>query len=379
MTQHHFETHEPVDLYVEIEQGADPGDRPARPPRRPSRSPAADADEVVVEQSGRQISVIAPRRRGGFFSGDSDLRVSIVRPDRQRPDQPHRQRRPPVDRHRRQLPRQDRLRRRRGRPRVRPQPGRDRLRRRDASTTRRTRCGSRAAPATSPSGTPRARSRSSTGSGDVEIGDSGGPTVVKTGSGDLRVGEARTDVSMATGSGDLVDRRPPTAARSPPRARPATYGSASRPASPCGPTSPPCPARSTPTSRAPASPRTAPTTSSCGPRPSAATSSSGSSDHPTDPRHEIKEHHHGPAHRDPGPAPDPRASSSRAAEPHVPQVPPAAPLRRPPPPHRRPDRQLRLTGIVRRRLWSPDGALSDQNVVGLSGRPQERIATPRRQ
>jgi DUF4097 and DUF4098 domain-containing protein YvlB len=43
----------------------------------------------------------------------------------------------------------------------------------------------------------------STGSGDVEIGTARGPVSVKTGSGALRVSTACDDVSLATGSGDL--------------------------------------------------------------------------------------------------------------------------------------------------------------------------------
>ncbi len=44
----------------------------------------------------------------------------------------------------------------------------------------------------------------STGSGDVEVGTSNSRTVVKTGSGDLRVVTANADVSLSTGSGDLT-------------------------------------------------------------------------------------------------------------------------------------------------------------------------------
>jgi len=43
----------------------------------------------------------------------------------------------------------------------------------------------------------------STGSGDVELGRAHGPVSAKTGSGDLRVIEADDDVTLATGSGDL--------------------------------------------------------------------------------------------------------------------------------------------------------------------------------
>ncbi|WP_109506677.1 DUF4097 family beta strand repeat-containing protein [Nocardioides speluncae] len=43
----------------------------------------------------------------------------------------------------------------------------------------------------------------STGSGDIEIGESVGEASAKTGSGDLRIGRAGDSVSLMTGSGDL--------------------------------------------------------------------------------------------------------------------------------------------------------------------------------
>lgn len=43
----------------------------------------------------------------------------------------------------------------------------------------------------------------STGSGDIEIGESVGTATAKTGSGDLRIQRAGADVSLMTGSGDL--------------------------------------------------------------------------------------------------------------------------------------------------------------------------------
>lgn len=43
----------------------------------------------------------------------------------------------------------------------------------------------------------------STGSGDVELGRTSAPVSVKTGSGDLRVVDAEADISLSTGSGDL--------------------------------------------------------------------------------------------------------------------------------------------------------------------------------
>ena len=79
MTEHRFETHQPVDLYVEIGKGnvhvfaTDTTEATVTIAGR-------DADEVQVEQSGDQISVIAPRQRSGFLSGDSSLKVDVVLP-----------------------------------------------------------------------------------------------------------------------------------------------------------------------------------------------------------------------------------------------------------------------------------------------------------
>ncbi len=204
MTQHHFETHEPVNLYVEIGKGAVnvtatettethvERHRQATPTRSRSSSPA-----------GRSASS-RPHQRAGFFNGDSSLHVVVTVPDRERPRHQDRQRR----HHRRRHPRQ--------------RPGQDRLRRRDRSTSSPARASSRPARATyswrrqaaplrikSGSGDVTVRHAEesvtvSTGSGDVEIGTSNGPAVVKTGSGDLWVEDAGTDVSLASGSGDLT-------------------------------------------------------------------------------------------------------------------------------------------------------------------------------
>jgi DUF4097 and DUF4098 domain-containing protein YvlB len=162
-----------------------------------------DADDVVVEQTGRRISVITPRRRGGFFSGDSDLRVSIV------------------------LPTGSDVTSRTGSADLlvdgtigscHAKTGSGDIVVDHVSGPSQVESGSGDVSLNHVSEALRVKSGSgdiavrhsendivvSTGSGDVEIGDSGGPTVVKTGSGDLQVGDAHTDVSLATGSGDLA-------------------------------------------------------------------------------------------------------------------------------------------------------------------------------
>lgn len=202
MTMHQFETHEPVDLYVELDKG-----RIHVSAQETSETTVEvagrDADEVVVEQSGSRISVIAPRRRGGFFSGDSDMRVSIV------------------------LPTGSDVTSRTGSADLlvdgtigscHAKTGSGDLAVDHVSGPSQLESGSGDVTLNHVSDALRVKSGSgdiavrhcegpiavSTGSGDVEIGDSGGITAVKTGSGDLQVGEARTDVSLATGSGDLA-------------------------------------------------------------------------------------------------------------------------------------------------------------------------------
>ena len=268
MTEYHFETHSPVDLVVEIGKG-NVNVRCTETTESTVVVEGKHAEDVVVEQHGDSITVIEPGR--GRIFGDNALRVDVVVPERQQPRGPHRQRRHP------------------GRGPGRPRAAAQRLRRRAASTTveghllvetgsgdirvddvrgdLKVKSGSGDVEIGAAGGT----SSVSTGSGDVTVETARGTTVVKTGSGDLSVGAAHDDTSFSTGSGDSRSTSS-TAAGSPSRAPPATCRSASRPASRCGPTSPPCRAPSAPTCRAPASRRRARTTSRCGPRPSAATS-----------------------------------------------------------------------------------------------------------
>ena len=271
MSEHHFETHRPVSLLVEIGKGSvtivatDTTESSVEVTGR-------DAESVRVEQSGDQISVVAPKQRTGFLAGDSRLDVSVTVPT-------------------------------------------------DSDLAVRT--GSADITVDGVVDTGQIRS----GSGEVQVDTFGGPAVVETGSGERpdrrgtlgaayqeRLGRhqprphglVRRRVHRIRRRRDRHQRRPdrrqdrlgrprrssthsptsrsppaaatsssarPCAGESPPRAPRATSGWASRPACRSGPTSRPCPARSAAASTAPAGPRRAPTTSRSAPRPSAATSS----------------------------------------------------------------------------------------------------------
>lgn len=202
MAQHHFETHEPVDLFVEFGKGRVDITATDTTESRVEIT-GRDADQVEVDQSGRQISVVAPRQRAGFFGGDSRLDVTIT------------------------IPLGSDLFVKTGSADVtvngtagtcKIKTGSGDVRTDDFSGPALVETGSgdidiQVANAElrvkSGSGGVRVRHAesavaASTGSGDVEIGTTNGPAAVKTGSGDLKVIDANTDVSLVTGSGDLV-------------------------------------------------------------------------------------------------------------------------------------------------------------------------------
>lgn len=146
--QKQFETPHPVTLYVELGKG--------------SLSVSSDdiaettvtvsghqADEVLVEQNGNQISVIAPRQRAGFLGGsDPAIDVSVTVPS-----------------------------------------GSDLV----------TKTGSADQSATGFFGHAKVKS----GSGDVDLDRFAGHVVIETGSGDLKVAEVGTDLRIKSGSGDV--------------------------------------------------------------------------------------------------------------------------------------------------------------------------------
>ncbi len=146
MSEHHFETHRPVGLYVEIGRGSV---RVVASETTESHVEVTgrDADAVQVEQDGDEISVVAPKR-AGFLTGDSRLEVVVTVP---------------------------------------------------ADSDLAIRTGSADIALSGTFGTGKLRS----GSGDVQVDTFGGPALVDTGSGDIRIVEARDELRIKSGSGDV--------------------------------------------------------------------------------------------------------------------------------------------------------------------------------
>ncbi len=204
MTTHQFATLEPVDLYVENGSGSvtitadDTTETTVEVIGR-------HADETVVSQDGKQMSVIAPKLRSGFLGGDTKLDMTIT------------------------VPTDSTLAVRTGSASVsatgsyrggqlKSGSGDVTIEILDGPAVVETGSGDikidtadQELKVKSGSGDVRVQYAGgaiavSTGSGDVEIGTSSAPAVVKTGSGDLDLGESRDDVAMSTGSGDMVIR-----------------------------------------------------------------------------------------------------------------------------------------------------------------------------
>ncbi|MCW2797433.1 DUF4097 family beta strand repeat-containing protein [Nocardioides sp.] len=202
MTEHRFETHKPVNLYVEIGKG-NVHVRATDTTESTVQISGRDADQVHVEQNGDQISVVAPRLRTGFLGGDSALDVDVVVPldsdlaiktgsadiQVEGPAGSAQVKSGSGDVRIDAVGGQALL-----------ETGSGDIQLDDARAELRVKSGSGDVKV----GNAASAVTVSTGSGDVEIGSTNGPAVVKTGSGDLRVIDARTDVSMVTGSGDLV-------------------------------------------------------------------------------------------------------------------------------------------------------------------------------
>lgn len=204
MSEHHFETHHPIGLLVEIGKGSvkvqatDTTESHVEVIGR-------DADEVRVEQAGDQISVVAPKMRTGFLSGDSRLDVTVTIPA----DSDVVLRTGSADISVGGTVASGQIRSGSGDVQVDVltgpalvETGSGDIRVEEARAELRIKSGS----GTVELGHTASAVAVSTGSGDVAIGTSGGPTVVKTGSGDLTVADAHADVAMTTGSGDLVIR-----------------------------------------------------------------------------------------------------------------------------------------------------------------------------
>ena len=202
MTEYHFETLRPASLYVEIGKGSvqvvatDTTESYVEVTGR-------DADDVRVSQDGDEITVVAPRMRTGFLTGDSRLDVRVTVPT----DSDLAIRTGSADISVDGTVGTAKLKSGSGEVRVDTlagpavvETGSGDIRVDEARGELRIKSGSGSINL----GQVASSVAVSTGSGDVEIGTTNGPTVVKTGSGDLKVADARTDVSLTTGSGDLV-------------------------------------------------------------------------------------------------------------------------------------------------------------------------------
>jgi DUF4097 and DUF4098 domain-containing protein YvlB len=201
MSNYEFETHQPVDLYVELGKGSvtvTAHDTTATVVEVHGR----EAEQVQVRQDGNQISVIAPHQRGSFFGGEPSYTITISLPTFSNAvcktgsadivfagTFGHGQIKSGSGDC--QLDTFD------GPVLVETGSGDVVLSR--AGAELRVKSGSGDVDVSHAEGALSV----STGSGDVEIGSTNGPAVVKTGSGDLEIGQAGDDVSMTTGSGDL--------------------------------------------------------------------------------------------------------------------------------------------------------------------------------
>jgi DUF4097 and DUF4098 domain-containing protein YvlB len=202
MTEHHFETHRPVSLYVEVGKGSvqvvatDTTESTVEVTGR-------DADSVRVDHADDQLSVVAPHQRAGFLSGDSRLDIRVTVPT----DSDLAVKTGSADIGVDGTVGTSRLKSGSGQVDVETfsgpavvETGSGDIRVDEARAELRIKSGSGDINIGHAGGSVVV----STGSGGVEIGTTHGPTVVKTGSGDLKVADAQTDVSLSTGSGDLV-------------------------------------------------------------------------------------------------------------------------------------------------------------------------------
>jgi DUF4097 and DUF4098 domain-containing protein YvlB len=196
-----FETHQPIDLVIEIGKGR-VRISAAETTETTVEVEGPDADEVTVTFEGSTLRVIGPKHNGGFFSKENALDVRVA------------------------LPTDSNLAVKTGSAdiEVEGQVGAARLKTGSGDVS----CDTFSGPVSIDTGSGdveiseghaevNVKSGSgdvsvgtcvrelniSTGSGDVEVGTTNARTVVKTGSGDLNVATANADVSLSTGSGDL--------------------------------------------------------------------------------------------------------------------------------------------------------------------------------
>src|SRR4051794_4856616 len=145
--KHEFHVPAPQNLYVELQSG-DLRVSATETDQAVVEVIGSDADSVIVEQKGDQVSVIAPRRTGFFFGGGA-LSVSVTLP---------------------------------------------------ADSNLVTKLGSAPVAALGPLG----HVRISTGSGEVSLDEVARQAVVKTGSGTIRIHTVGAEAELKAGSGEIL-------------------------------------------------------------------------------------------------------------------------------------------------------------------------------
>ncbi|WP_121254384.1 DUF4097 family beta strand repeat-containing protein [Nocardioides ferulae] len=205
MPTHSFATPEPILLSVDIGRGrvvVTASDSATDTGETTVHIEGRDAESVPVTQSGREITVVAPRRTG-IFSGESALQVEALVPAGS--DVELRTGSADIETHGPLAQ-------------VRAKSGSGRIEVDTAEGALIVVTGSGDVRVSEARGELRAKSGSgdivvgsvgdslvvSSGSGDVRVGHAAGPVVVKTGSGDLAVDDADGDLTWTTGSGDLA-------------------------------------------------------------------------------------------------------------------------------------------------------------------------------
>jgi len=199
MPEHRFETHHPVNLFVEISKG-NVTVRCTETTESTVRVEGKNADDVIVEQHGDSITVTEPGR--GRIFGDNTLRVDVVIPEGSNPAV-------------RTGSADIQIEGRAGHAQLRSgsgdcsvdiveghllvETGSGEITIGQVRGDLKVKSGSGDVEVTEAGGS----SSISTGSGDVSVEKSYGTTVVKTGSGDLSVGAAHGNTSFNTGSGDV--------------------------------------------------------------------------------------------------------------------------------------------------------------------------------
>ena len=198
-----FETHTPITLYVELGKGS-LSITATETSETTVSATGQHADELFVEQSGSQISVVAPRQRTGFFGGgEPALDIEITVPtgsDLVTKTGSADQIASGSFGHAKVKSGSGDVRLDRHTGHVMVDTGSGDITVAEVSADLRIKSGSGDVQV----GTVVGSMAVSTGSGDVAVDSTRQPAMVKSGSGDLRIENAHTDVNLSSASGDLV-------------------------------------------------------------------------------------------------------------------------------------------------------------------------------